>query len=73
MKDLSHYYSNNSNRNIDYLMQSNKLKKAKQGHLMAPPIKIASNFHHHSNHREYYDSPDRMSIGGLRTPNKKKY
>lgn len=70
MKDLSCYSSKKSNRNIDYLMHSNKLKKAKQGHLMAPPIKIAPNFHYHNNHQEYYDSLDRMSIGGLRTPNK---
>ena len=61
MKDLSYYYSNNSNRNIDNLMHSNKLKKAKQGHLMAPPIKIAPNFHHHysnQNHRENFESPE---------------
>ena len=71
MKDLSYYYSNSSNRNFDHLMHSNKLKKAKQGHLMAPPIKIDPNFHHHNHyHREQYESPDRMSIGGLRTPNK---
>ena len=43
-------------------MHATKLKKAKHGHLMAPPIKITSR-----HHRESYESPDRIS-GGLRTP-----